>query len=139
MSGQPISDIQEAALYWSQNGVDQCTNVSDPCDPGVDYNQCLKYPEATFLWYAITYLSDYIVEMMSGVQNCDVLGLNWADDKIGQFYTLPFNPDSDIEPISIAGGIFAALSTVIPPAAIGAGAASMLNGVLTEAGLNAIE
>lgn len=72
--GQAVNDIQEAVLYWSQNGADECTNLQDPCPNGVDYNQCLALPEATFLWYAITYFSDYIVEMTSAIQNCDVFG-----------------------------------------------------------------
>ena len=77
--------------------------------------------------------------MMEGVDNCNGLGLDWSNDKIGEFFTARLNPTSLILPISIVGGIAAAISSFFPPAAVVAGAAAISNGILTEKGLQTIK
>lgn len=58
-------------------------------------------------------------------------------DLVTKFYTPQTNPTNLIMPVSIASGFAAMLSAAFPLAAIPAGVGAMVNGILTQSGLNA--
>ena len=135
--GQPFADIQEAALYWAHTKNDECGPDDENCVNTPD--SCMQYPEATFFWYAIGYFSDYIALMMDHLDHCSLLGVEFAQTQVGQFYTKPPVPQQGILPISVYSGLAAAISSFFPPAAVMAGAASILTGILVQQGLKVVE
>ena len=88
------------------------------------------FPKATTHW--AQFLSK--MQFSLTISHSAVEGL--TSNIVKKFYTPQDNPQKLIVPVSIVSGIAGAISGVNPPAAVAAGAGSVANGILTQAGLD---
>lgn len=132
-------DIQTVVLTEAGNeGAEKCDEILDPnCSgTGLDINLCRKYPEAHFVWFAITHWAAFMNKLHGTFDDSTISLSALTSSLVKQFYTPQSDPSQLIMPVSILSGLAAALSAAYPPAAVAAGAGSIVNGVLTQAGLN---
>ena len=137
--GIQATDIQTVVLYEaSKEGVSKCDEITDPnCSgTGWDYNLCTQSPQAHFVWFAITNWANYFNKLYEAFASSTISLTSLTSDLVSQFYTPQEDPSNLILPVSVVSGLAAALSVAWPPAAIAAGAGSVINGALTQAGLD---
>ena len=135
-----MPDYQTFILRHAGNeGIEKCDEISNlGCTgTGMDFNLCKQYPEAHFVWFGITHFARFLNKLQYTFLSSTVsTGLS-TSALVNQFYTPRESPSNLIMPVSIASGFAAAISAIYPPAAVAAGAGSIANGVLTQAGLEA--
>ena len=137
--GIQATDIQTVVLYEaSKDGVAKCNEITNPsCSAtGTDWNLCNKSPQAHFVWFAITNWANYFNKLYEAFSSSTISLTSLTSTLVKQFYTPQQDPTNLILPVSIVSGLAAALSSVWPPAAVAAGAGGIINGALTQAGLN---
>ena len=120
------------------DGGEKCDEISDPgcTGTGLDFNLCKTHPKAHFTWFAITHFARFLNKLQDTFTATTVsIGLS-TSDLVKKFYVPREDPSKLILPISIGAGLAAALSAAWPPAAVVAGAGSIINGALTQAGLD---
>ena len=133
------TDIQSVILKMMGNdGSEKCDEITvSVCSgTGLDWNKCNDHPEATFVWFATTHWAQFLSKMQSTLTISTTAIEGFTSDIVKKFYTPQDDPSKLIVPISIVSGIAAAISAVFPPAAVAAGAGSIANGILTQAGLD---
>ena len=102
----------------------------------MDPNLCRQNPQAHFAWFGIVHYARYLNKLQYGfLTGTASTGLQ-TSALVKEFYVSRQDPSELILPVSIISGAAAALSAVFPPAAVVAGAGSVINGALTQAGLN---
>lgn len=139
LNGIQATDIQSVVLYEaSKEGLSKCNEISLPnCGGnGWDYGLCQKSPEAHFVWFAITNWANYFSKLHNAFTDSRVSLVAKTSNLVKEFYTPQTNPTNLILPVSIVSGFAAAISAAWPPAAVVAGAGGIINGALTQAGLN---
>ncbi|KAG8532949.1 uncharacterized protein KY384_002827 [Bacidia gigantensis] len=135
---QPVGDYQSLILHLMGNdGGEKCDEISDPgCSgTGLDYNLCKEHPKAHFAWFAMTHFARFLGKLQSTFTTSTVAAGLQTSDLVSQFYVAREDLSDLVFPISFLSGIAAAISAAYPPAAVVAGAGSIINGALTEAGL----
>lgn len=140
LNGIQATDIQSVVLYEaSKEGLSKCDEITDPnCGGnGWDYSLCQKSPEAHFVWFAITNWANYFNKLYNAFSSSTISLSGLTSTLVTQFYTPQTPPTNLILPVSIISGLAAGISAAWPPAALVAGAGGIINGALTQAGLNA--
>ena len=133
------ASIQTVILkFMGSDGSEQCDEIIDPnCSgTGLDWNLCKSHPEAHFIWFAITHFAHFLNKLQSTLTiSSTSVGL-LTHDLVTKFFTPQADPERIIVPVSIINGITGAISSAWAPAGVAAGVGTIVNGILTQAGLD---
>lgn len=135
-------NIQDVILEAAgPEGVNECELILMPvCSTsGLDRNLCLKYPSVHFIWIALTNWANFLSDLHNAFTDSTISIDTLTSTLVTDFFTPQQPPTKLIVPISIINGFFGILS-VLPkfgPAGAVSGVATIANGILTQAGLDA--
>ncbi|KAG8527283.1 uncharacterized protein KY384_008027 [Bacidia gigantensis] len=138
-SANTSTNIQDLMLHVAGNeGAGICGPISVPnCgSTGYSHDLCLKYPEAHFAIWTINNFANWLSIVQHRLTDSAVSVGFSTNDFVKAFFTPTQNPSQLIVPVSIIGGIAAIVSSVTPVGAVIAGIAGIVNGILTQEGLN---
>ena len=85
--GPKVANIQEWILKLANDGENACGNLSTDCNPNPEFSQCVAYPEANFVWFAIAAFSNYLGNMAKAIVDCEVILTDYTGNMVGEFYT----------------------------------------------------
>ncbi|KAL8744904.1 MAG: hypothetical protein Q9190_002909 [Brigantiaea leucoxantha] len=134
--GETIPDIQSLILQEAGEGKSKCDKIQeDSCSTdGYDRQQCLDHPELHFVWAGVVNFAHFLYDLYQGFL-ASTVSIS-TGDFVQHFYHPQQDPTQLIVPISILSGIAGALSGTWPIFAIPAGAGAVINGALTQSGLD---
>ena len=85
--GPKVQNIQEWILKLANDGENPCGNLSTDCNPNPEYSQCILYPEANFVWFAVATFSNYLGNMANAILNSQQILTDYTGNMVGEFYT----------------------------------------------------
>ena len=140
--GTVFKSFQSVILHLAGNeGTEQCDEISSQVctGAGLEYSLCTAHPEAHFVWFAITHFANWLHKLQQTFTYSTIsVGLSTAT-LVKQFFTPREDPAKLILPVAIINGLATSLSLVVKPASFGSAAATIVGGVLTQAGLDTPE
>lgn len=87
IGGPVVQNIQEWILKLANDGENPCGLLSTDCEPNPEYSQCVLYPEANFVWFAMAAFSNYLGNMANAILNCQQVLTDYTGTMVGEFYT----------------------------------------------------
>lgn len=135
-------DIQQIIIkLMGDDGVQSCDEITDPiCEAtGRSWPLCNQHPEAHFVFIALTNWANFLNKLHQTLLDSTVSLTALTGTLREQFYTPAEDPSRLLVPIGIVSGIAGAISGFYGPVAIVAGAGSIINAIITQAGLDQVE
>ena len=87
IGGPVVQNIQEWILKLANDGENPCGLLSTDCEPNPEFSQCVQYPEANFVWFAMAAFSNYLGNMANAILNCQQILTDYTGTMVGEFFT----------------------------------------------------
>jgi hypothetical protein len=145
LAGKPrgsAPDIQSLMLAHAGNeGAEKCGSINVPkCSgTGYSYDLCKQQPEAHFVLWAIDNWANYLSAVQAEFNGATISLTALTSTLVKQFYTPQTDPTKLLVPVGIVSGIASGLSGFFGPAALIAGAGSIVSSILLQASLDKVE
>ncbi|KAL8826888.1 MAG: hypothetical protein Q9191_003523 [Dirinaria sp. TL-2023a] len=117
------NDVQTVVPTKAGNeGAEKCDEILDPnCSgTGLDINLCRQYPEAHFLWFAISHWAHFMNKLHGTFDDSTISLKSLTSTLVKQFFIPQSDPSQLIMAVGILSGIAAAISPAWPSAAVAA-------------------